>query len=500
MFTPAGDIKDMTIPWLFQDLRAAMKTGTVVFARDSTLKRVYFKDGDILFASSNLEAERLGDYLLQTGKLTRSQFDASTELIKKTGKKQGTILVELGFISSQDLVDGVKTQVKQIILSLFMWRDGRYIFDDSPLPLADIIPLYMSTGNLIIEGVRELDWQVVRKSLPPLKTVLRPTADPTLLFQCVDLSSDQSLVLSFIDGGRSMQDLCTQSGIGDFNTLKAIYVLLSLRMVEAGTIKTEKEKQFVHETVCGTVVAPRQQQHEAPADSLSVSATRQMIMTALAETTAQDYYRVLGINRNSTDDEIRKAYFKLAKLYHPDRHFLPELADLKQTLETLFTRVHAAYETLNTQAGRNQYNESISPAAVARKKKEQEHAPDEKSRAAEQFTNGMKAYKVKDFWAAVEAFRWACQLAPENGEYVFYKGLALSHIPRRGHEAEQDLKTAIELSPTNAMYYLELGNLYLNMGMKSRAHEVFTNGLQKAPASEKLMDALKTVEALQKEK
>ncbi len=475
MITPTGNITDMITPWLFQDLRAGKKTGTVVFERDEVVKKVYFQEGDIIFASSSQEEDRLGEYLLRAGTITKAQYDASMEVLQKTGKKHGAALIQLGFISPQNLVAGVKHQVKNIILSLFAWRDGRYTFEEGPLPQADIVPLQMSTGNLILEGLSGVDWQIVRKTLPQLKTVLRPTPDPSQLFQGADLTPDQMAILSLIDGKTNVEELCSKSGIGDFNTLKSVYVLLALRMVEPGEIKTEKGKSFAREMVRETVtVKTTSGKKPSGPQTAEPSATKETIQRAYHDMEAQDHYEVLGVSRSTTALEIKKAYFKLAKLYHPDRHFDPEMSDMKPKLEALFMRIHEAYDMLSTQAKRDQYTSTLGKGGKASGTEQQKpEKAAQKENAVDQYEEGMRQFKAGNFWGAEEAFRWATRLDPGNPRFLFYRGLALARMPRRRHEAEEYFKKVIEMSPNRLEYYVELGNFYLKNNLKAKALAVF---------------------------
>jgi len=503
MITPAGDIKDWTIPWLFQSLRSEKKSGTVVFARDTAVLKVYFKEGDILFASSNLIEDRLGEYLLRTGKITKAQFDKSSETVISTGKRLGAVLFEMGALTSHDLVAHVKLQVKEIILRLFSWRDGHYIFDNGPLPISEIIPLQMSTGDLIIEGVRDLDWKSVRKSLPPLPTVMRPAADPSHLFQSAHLDSDQRAVFSLIDGKKSIEELCTLSGIGDFNTLKAIFALIALRMTEAGEIKSDEEMKFAREAVRDAISsnakkeADTKKEAEVEQETASAEVTKKLILHAYESLELQNHYEVLGVGKSATEQEIKKAYFHYAKLYHPDRHFDTEMSDMKDKLEALFARIHDAYETLSTPIKRNKYNIELTTGVKKHHTTTaaQRPATDNKSAAQVQFNEGMKRFNVGNYWGADEAFQWAMRLDPANAEYVFRRGVTLSRVPRRGHEAEEYYEKAIELSPKKVEYHMELGNFYLKAGLKAKAKGIFQNALSLDPANDKVIEAIKKADS-----
>ena len=67
---------------------------------------------------------------------------------------------------------------------------------------------------------------------------------------------------------------------------------------------------------------------------------------------AKDYYEVLGVDKSASDDEIKKAYRKLAKQWHPDANL-----DNKAEAEAKFKEVGEAYEVLSNPQKRKNYDQ-----------------------------------------------------------------------------------------------------------------------------------------------
>ena len=66
----------------------------------------------------------------------------------------------------------------------------------------------------------------------------------------------------------------------------------------------------------------------------------------------RDYYEVLGVSKTATDDELKRAYRKLAKQYHPDAN-----PDNKEEAEKKFKEINEAYETLSNPQKRKMYDQ-----------------------------------------------------------------------------------------------------------------------------------------------
>ena len=65
----------------------------------------------------------------------------------------------------------------------------------------------------------------------------------------------------------------------------------------------------------------------------------------------RDYYEVMGIPKNASDDEIKKAFRKLAKQYHPD------LNPGNKEAEAKFKEVNEAYEVLSDKDKKARYDQ-----------------------------------------------------------------------------------------------------------------------------------------------
>lgn len=474
----SGRLKEYSLPKIFTGIQKARKTGVLTLKKDSLQKKIYFKKGDAIFASSNYEDDRLGEMLLKAGKITVDQYDNAVAVMKETGKRLGGILVELGALSPKDLFWGVKYQVREIIYSLFLWEDGEYSFVEGDLPTEEVITLRMSIANLIYEGVKRIEnWTRIKKESPPLDAVLQFSHDPLNLFQDIELAEEDRKVLSLIDGRRTIKEIFNSSGMDNFRTLKAIYVLTTIGMA---TVKVKEIEEPVEVEILEEVLSVKTKDKK---EELFI----EKIHKFFGSLDEMNHYQVLGVDPGVPSSDIKKAYYKLSKEYHPDRHFKSQEEGLKDELTVIFDRINRAYEVLGDEGRRAEYDLSLSRERLSAEKGE-ERGP---QRAEEYFKKGIEEFKKGNYKGASESFNSATKLNPQKALYWSHLALSLSQIPKRLHDAEEACKKAMKLEPNNDEHYSNLGLLYLKAGLKKKAEAQFNEALKKNPKSQKALKGLK---------
>lgn len=482
---PKGNIRDTSLVKILVQLNRNRRTGTLSLATASCTKKIYLSEGDLIFASSTFEDDRLGEMLLKAGKITVEQYDKSVEVLKSgSNKRQGAILVELGYLTPKDLFWGVKYQVNEIIHSMFLIEEGDYEFREGDLPTQEVITLRMSVGNLIYSGVNKIvNWTRIRKEMPHTDSVLKLSEDPLSLFQNIELTQQDKKILSLVDGKRTIKEIIDSSWLGSFDALKILYVLWAIGMVEDQASADDDSAGQGHEdkaedtVTLNDILRPLSEEDEILLRKVDEIYSRigSLPMTELLE-----------INENADSETIKKNYYRLAKEFHPDRYFSSTDPSVKIKLTTIFDALTKAYNVLKDDRKRDEYFASLLGP------KQDKDALQSGVRAAEQFREGVADFKKGDFWGAIEKFKWAAKLEPKNVTYWSYLSLAYSKAPGRVKEAEEALLTALKLDPYNAELHSHLGLVYMKAGLKKRANAAFQKALKIDPKNEKAKKGLES--------
>src|SRR5687768_9255167 len=85
-----GDFGELPLPDILQHLRSSEGTGILSVVSGTSRKSIYVKNGRVVFATSNVPNDRLGEVLIREGKITVEQYEASVKAISR-GRRQGKV-------------------------------------------------------------------------------------------------------------------------------------------------------------------------------------------------------------------------------------------------------------------------------------------------------------------------------------------------------------------------------------------------------------------------
>ena len=192
------------------------------------------------------------------------------------------------------------------------------------------------------------------------------------------------------------------------------------------------------------------------------------------------YYEALGVEPTASAEEIRRAFRKLAKTFHPDNFD----GEARVRAEKRFQAITEAFNVLNRPNMREKYDREASRSSTSAA------GMDRKEIARRLAAVGAKAYKNGKLAEAAEQLRLALDHDPELARANYFMGLTLGRLPGRERDALRHLESASRLEPNNTVMKAEAASAYLASGMSSRAERLAQEVLALDPTNSKAQTVL----------
>ncbi len=250
----AGSLAAISVPEVVQLVFTSLKTGVLLLAfgerqgrsgpEPDRLRRksIYFRDGQIVFASSSDRADRLGQVLVRAGVLSPAELERASRLVR-SGRSLGSVLVDEGVLSPAQLYEGVSLQVKEILLGAFVEPEGTFAFLEGAADERNAVKLAERTRDLLLEGMRRVEEaEALRRELGGGRVVLAHGAAPQR-----PLGPEERALAEAVDGRKDLMEAALQAGLGQLLALRAASALVReglLRPVQPAELRPPPELAF----------------------------------------------------------------------------------------------------------------------------------------------------------------------------------------------------------------------------------------------------------------
>jgi Domain of unknown function (DUF4388)/Tetratricopeptide repeat len=230
-----GPLRELALSDVFQLLDLSRKTGTLTITQESRHRPavVRFDRGGVVSAELGESHERIGHLLLRAGKVTERHIEEARRAQEtQPGRPLGTILVEQGAVSADDVKRQLRFQIEEAVFELIQWKDGYFRFEEGPSQGNGVVGVRVPTESLLMEAARRVDeWSTLEAKVPHMGVIPALTSDagggPTL-----DLHPSEWEVLAEIDGARTLKEIAANLGRSDFEVAKIVYGLVTTGIVE----------------------------------------------------------------------------------------------------------------------------------------------------------------------------------------------------------------------------------------------------------------------------
>lgn len=328
---------------------AARMSGSLCLVAGRVERRIVMHEGDIVTCASTAEDESLIAFLGARGDLPRETVRRLGAKFAAFGRHAGAALVARGYLLQDQMWPTLRAHAEWVFGRSLQWVESRVLVEaQAPGRLAAEPGVFGGApgAEVFVEIVRRIVAPgdgIERLGGPTCRLARGPAAE--LINECGLPSADVETVRN--STGRTLGDVL--QGAPDADFASALFALAELGIVDVLPAVDHAAE-------------PAARSASAEASALDADAVRERVRARLQLVEDGDYFAVLGIAREATGYEVRRAFLELRRAFDPSRLLSPDVADLADDVRVITTVLDEAYEILKDSARRERYRRAIENA------------------------------------------------------------------------------------------------------------------------------------------
>jgi hypothetical protein len=349
----------------FAEAIARRATGALCFESEGVVRRIVMREGDLVAAASGGENESLVHFLAARGELSRDEAPRLAAKIPPYGRHAGAALVAHGWLRQDQLWQVLRAHAEWIAGAILrLTRGTAQLEPDPPGRLRGEPSVFgAATGAEIFVDLvrRSVSLEDALERLGGEGSRITDGPNGGLLAEC-NLPAQDVELLHRARGG-TIADLLARATDGEI--VAVVHALALLGVVEVVPApdfgRTGREGREGRDGREGRPRGDARGDSAADAEvaALDEDAIRARVRARLELVEEGDYFAVLGVTRDATGYEIRRAFIELRRAFEPSHILTPRLLDLTDDVRKIIIVIEEAYEILRDNARRERYRRAI---------------------------------------------------------------------------------------------------------------------------------------------
>lgn len=225
------ELSNSPLPEILATIEKYKVAGVIIVKDEKFERKIYLNEGKIIFATSTNPDERLGEFLLYKGIITKEQYDESVVRLKRGEGRQGKILVDMKVLTPKELFLYVQEQIAEIVYNLFNLNEGKVLFQIGKFKEEEIIKLSIPIKKAIFEGIKKIkDPKRCFQRLGSKTAVYEP------IFELKDilglsLTPEETKLLQMVDGRKNLYEIITKGPFTQGMNARILYAFFVLHLI-----------------------------------------------------------------------------------------------------------------------------------------------------------------------------------------------------------------------------------------------------------------------------